>query len=66
MGDPQVYIFIVIGAFCLLIASLFAGNVEGNVLGATEFSFGMTLLISFALIIIGGIFWVSAAKLLNK
>lgn len=66
MGDPQVYIFIVIGAFCLLIASLFAGNVEGNILGATDFSFSMTLLISFVLILVGGIFWVSAAKILNK
>lgn len=65
MRDFQAYIFLVIGAFCLLIASLFAGNVE-YVLGATDLSFGITLLISFVLILVGGIFWISAARILGR
>jgi Mg2+ and Co2+ transporter CorA len=65
MGDIQTYIFLIVGAFCLLIASLFAGNVE-FVLGTTENSFYLTLLISFILILIAGIFWISAARILNK
>jgi Mg2+ and Co2+ transporter CorA len=62
MRDLQAYIFIIIGAFCLLIASLFAGNVE-FVLGTTQASYYLTLLIAFVLILIAGIFWVSAARL---
>lgn len=59
--DFQVYLFLLIGSFCLLIATLFAGNAE-MVLGATEASFYSTLGISFVLIVISGIFWISAAK----
>jgi len=65
MEDLQVYVFLIIGAFCLLIASLFAGNVE-FVLGTTETSYYGTLAISFFLILIAGIFWVSAARSLKK
>lgn len=65
MEDPQVYLFLAIGAICILIASLFAGNVEW-VLGTTTFSYYGTLAIAFILILIGGIFWVSAARLLKK
>lgn len=65
MGDFQIYLFLIIGAFCLLIASLFAGNVE-FVLGTTETSFYLTLFIAFILILIGGIFWISAARIVNK
>jgi len=62
--DLQVYLFLFIGSLCLLLASLFAGNVE-QVLGATPESFYGTIFISFVLILIAGIFWVSAAKLLK-
>ncbi len=65
MDDIQPYVFLVIGAFCLLIASLFAGNVEW-VLGATETSYYGTLAIAFVLILVAGIFWVSAARSLKK
>lgn len=61
----QVYLFIFIGALCLLIATLFAGNVEWA-LGATPVSFYGTVFLSFMLILIAGIFWVSAAKLFYK
>ncbi|HDI06441.1 MAG TPA: hypothetical protein ENF39_00345 [Candidatus Aenigmarchaeota archaeon] len=63
--DIQSYIFLVIGSVCLLIASLFAGNVEW-VLGTTESSYYETLAIAFILILIAGIFWVSAARSLKK
>ncbi len=62
--DLQVYLFLFIGSLCLLLASLFAGNVEWA-LGTTEMSFYSTILLSFVLIIIAGIFWISAAKLLR-
>jgi succinate-acetate transporter protein len=63
--DQQVYLFIFIGSLCLLLATLFAGNVEW-VYGATAASFYGTIFLSFILILIAGIFWVSAAKLFYK
>ncbi len=65
MDDTQPYVFLIIGAVCLLIASIFAGNVE-RVLGTTEASYYGTLAIAFVLILIAGIFWVSAARNLKK
>jgi len=61
MEDAQGYLFVTIGAFCLLIAILFGGNVE-FVLGTTQASYYLTLLIAFILILVAGIFWVSAAR----
>ncbi len=65
MEEPQVYVFLVIGAICMLIASLFAGNAEW-VLGTTTASFYGTLTIAFVLMLTAGIFWVSAAKIVCK
>jgi hypothetical protein len=62
--DLQVYLFLFVGSLCLLLASLFAGNVEWA-LGTTATSFYGTVFVSFILILIAGIFWVSAAKLLR-
>ncbi|MBN2094934.1 MAG: hypothetical protein JW727_02705 [Candidatus Aenigmarchaeota archaeon] len=62
--EAQVYLFLFIGSLCLLLASLFAGNVEWA-LGATAASFYGTIFLSFILILVAGIFWVSAAKLLR-
>jgi NADH:ubiquinone oxidoreductase subunit 3 (subunit A) len=48
----------------MFLASLLAGNVEW-VPGTTSSSFYGTLFVSFVLIVIAGIFWISAAKLLR-
>ena len=65
MNDWQSYLFATIGAFCLLVAILFGGNVE-YVLGTTETSFYLTLLIAFVLILVAGIFWISAARIRER
>lgn len=62
--DHQVYLFLLIGALCMLLATLFAGNVEWA-LGTTQESFYGTLFLSFVMIVIAGIFWLSAARLLR-
>ena len=62
--DQQVYLFLVIGALCMLLATLFAGNVDWA-LGTTPESFYGTLFLSFVMILIAGIFWLSAARLLR-
>jgi len=62
--DLQVYLFLFIGSLCMFLASLLAGNVEW-VPGTTSTSFYGTLFVSFVLIVIAGIFWISSAKLLR-
>jgi len=62
--DQQVYLFLIIGALCMLLATLFTANVEWA-LGTTPESFYGTLFLSFVLIVIAGIFWLSAARLLR-
>ena len=61
MADPRSIAFWIIGAICIFIGVLIAGNVETTVLGATTTSIAMAYIISFVLILIGGMFWVSTA-----
>ena len=61
MADPRSIAFWIIGAICIFIGALIAGSVETTVLGATTTSVAMAYIISFVLILLGGMFWISTA-----
>jgi len=61
MTNTRALAFWVIGAVCVFFGSLIAGNIEPEVLGASPASVGLSFLISFLLILIGGMFWITTA-----
>lgn len=50
-----------IGTFCVFFGVLIAGNIEPSTLGATTESVALAYIISFILILLGGMFWISTA-----
>ena len=50
----------VLGAICLTLGSMIAGNVTW-VEGTTDWSYGLSVVIAFILLLTAGIFWISAA-----
>lgn len=54
-------IFWIIGSICVFLGALIAGSVEPSALGATLESVLVAYIISFILILIGGMFWISVA-----
>lgn len=61
MADPRSICFWIIGAICIFVGTLIAGGIDTSVLGATTTSVAMAYIISFVLILIGGMFWISTA-----
>jgi len=61
MADPRSIVFWIIGAICIFVGALIAGSVDPSVLGATTTSVAVSYIISFVLILIGGMFWISTA-----
>jgi hypothetical protein len=61
MTDPRTIAFWIIGAICVFTGSLIAGSVEPSVLGTTTISIAVAYIISFILILLGGMFWISTA-----
>ena len=61
MANSRAIIFWLIGAICMFIGSLVAGTVDPSVLGATTSSVIISYTISFILILLGGMFWISTA-----
>jgi len=61
MANSRAIIFWLIGAICMFIGSLVAGTVDPSVLGATTSSVIISYTISFVLILLGGMFWISTA-----
>jgi hypothetical protein len=49
-----------LGTFCILIAVMISGNLYGGV-GMSDSGFYMALFVSFLLILLGGLFWISVA-----
>jgi len=56
----KLVLFWAMGAVCILLGSMIAGNLERNV-GVSESSFWTTLTIAFVLFLVGGILWISVA-----
>jgi CHASE2 domain-containing sensor protein len=52
--------FWMLGAICMLLGSMIAGNVERTT-GVNETGFSTALVISFVLFLLGGILWISVA-----
>lgn len=61
MADLRSLIFWFIGAICVFIGALIAGNIDPSVLGSTTTSVAVSYIISFVLILIGSMFWISTA-----
>jgi hypothetical protein len=61
MADPRSIAFWIIGAICIFVGSLIAGSIDPSVLGATTTSVAVSYIVSFVLILIGGMFWISTA-----
>ena len=62
MKDSQRSIgFWIIGTFLVFFGVLIAGNIDPGALGATAGSVGLAYIISFILILIGGMFWITVA-----
>jgi len=53
--------FWIIGSLCVFFGALIAGSVKPEVLGATTESVILAYIISFILILIGGMFWITVA-----
>jgi len=58
--DFHVHGLWIIGSVILFAGAMLAGNMEW-VEGTTTFSFGLTALISFVLILLAGMLWISSA-----
>ncbi len=58
--DRYVHGFWILGAIFMLIGALIIGNIE-YVEGTTNWSFLLSILIAFILILLAGMFWISAA-----
>ena len=61
MADTRTIIFWIIGAICVFVGALVAGSVDPSVLGATTGSVLVSYVVSFVLILLGGMFWISTA-----
>ncbi len=61
MTTNQALGFWVVGAICVFLGAVVAGSIEPTVLGATFGSVMIAYIIAFILILIGGMFWISAA-----
>ena len=61
MTDPRSIIFWIIGAICVFVGALIAGSIDPSVLGATPTTVAVSYIVSFILILIGGMFWISTA-----
>ncbi|OGI11658.1 hypothetical protein A3K64_00900 [Candidatus Micrarchaeota archaeon RBG_16_36_9] len=62
MADIRTIIFWLIGTVCVFFGALIAGSVE-PVTGSTTASIIMAYALSFILILLGGMFWISTAIL---
>ncbi|NIO44168.1 MAG: hypothetical protein GTN36_01265 [Candidatus Aenigmarchaeota archaeon] len=62
MADIRTIIFWLIGTVCLFFGALIAGAVEPTI-GSTTTSIMMAYALSFILILLGGMFWISTAIL---
>jgi len=52
-----------IGTICIFFGAMIAGSVEAEALGATFWSVILAYIISFVLILLGGMFWITVAVL---
>ena len=61
MANIRALMFWVIGSVCIFFGALIAGNIEPEIIGATTVSVILSYIISFILILIGGMFWITTA-----
>ena len=64
--DTRIIIFWVLGSVLIFLGSLIAGSVDPSALGATTGGVILSYTISFILILLGGMFWISAAMYLTE
>jgi len=54
-------IFWFVGSLSVFFGALIAGNIDPSALGATTGSITLAYIISFILILIGGVFWIATS-----
>lgn len=59
MVSPKQLTFWLVGSVCIFLGALIAGSIEPGVLGSTQLSIMISYIISFVLILVGGMFWIS-------
>jgi hypothetical protein len=60
MADFYVHGFWIIGTFFFFLGGLFAGNLRW-LEGTTDWSFGVSILLTFIFFLMAGMFWISSA-----
>jgi hypothetical protein len=60
MADFYIHGFWILGTIFFFLGALFAGNIRW-LEGTTDFSFGISLLLTFIFLLLGGMFWISSA-----
>ena len=61
MTNNRALVFWMVGAVCIFFGALIAGNIEPEVLGASNASVILSFIVSFILILVGGMFWITTA-----
>ncbi|MDD5416854.1 MAG: hypothetical protein PHU12_02655 [Candidatus Aenigmarchaeota archaeon] len=61
MTNNRALIFWFVGSLCIFFGTLIAGNIDPEIIGATTISVVLSYVISFVLIMIGGMFWITTA-----
>ncbi len=60
MADTRTIVFWLTGTICVFFGSLIAGSIE-PVIGSSTASIVMAYALSFILVLLGGMFWISTA-----
>jgi len=61
MTNTRALAFWFIGTICIFFGVLIGGNIDPSVLGATTETTILSYIVSFVLIMIGGMFWITTA-----
>ncbi|MFB6088667.1 MAG: hypothetical protein ABEK36_02695 [Candidatus Aenigmatarchaeota archaeon] len=58
--------FWILGALCILFGSMIGSQASPDVVGATDVSYVIALIVAFILVLVGGLLWISVAGLISE
>ncbi|MCD6399014.1 MAG: hypothetical protein J7L08_03770 [Candidatus Aenigmarchaeota archaeon] len=64
--EAKPLLFWILGTVFILFGAMIAGQARADVLGATTSSFAISLMLSFILILIGGLMWITVAGVIRE
>lgn len=59
-------VFWLLGALSIMLGAMIAGNANPTDIGATGLSYSIALIISFVLILTGGLLWITVAGAIHE